>query len=135
MEDEEVLKDIQERAKKYIEDFISAEFMKLAGEEVQKLMEAAGILEEKTSLPLEDIITAMTTAINGGIKPKNLRRKFFSFATERDRKEEWEKLRAIERETACRFRQHKDRESAWAARKRTTPRQREWRGPWSGEKN
>lgn len=47
MEDEEVLKDIQERAKKYIEDFISAEFMKLAGEEVQKLMEAAGILEEK----------------------------------------------------------------------------------------
>lgn len=45
------------------------------------------------------------------------------------------KQRAIERANVSRFRQYKARENAWAARKRTGPRQREWRGPWRSEKN
>ena len=48
---------------------------------------------------------------------------------------EREYLKAVERETAARFRQCKARESVWAARKRTRPRQREWSGPWRAEKN
>jgi hypothetical protein len=52
------------------------------------------------------------------------------FVTAWDRKEARGKLRAVERENACRFRQHKARESAWTARKRAGQRKREWRGPW-----
>ena len=52
--------------------------------------------------------------------------------TKLDRKEEREKQRAVERETASRFRQYKARESAWSVRKRTDQRKREWRGPWKG---
>lgn len=51
-----------------------------------------------------------------------------------DRKGAREKLRAIERENVSRFRQYKAKESTWAARKRTGPRQREWRGPWRDAK-
>lgn len=59
---------------------------------------------------------------------------FLDLTTAWDRKEAREKLRAIEREAACRFRQHKARESAWTARKRTGQRKREWRGPWRDAK-
>lgn len=133
-EDEEVLKDIQTQAKKYIEDMIYAEFAELAGEEEQKFMEAAGMFAKQTAYSLKEIMEALMNACNGSVNPKSLRRKFFGLATAWDRKETREKLRAVERETASRFRQHKARESAWAAQKRTTPRQREWRGPWRGEK-
>lgn len=46
-----------------------------------------------------------------------------------DRKEAREKQRAVERAASSRFRQYKTRESAWATRKRTGQRRREWRGP------
>ena len=77
---------------------------------------------------------AMASAFNGLVNPKKMRRGW-DFTTAWDRKEAREKLRAVERETASRFRQCKARESAWAARKRSKPRQREWRGPWRSEKN
>ena len=56
------------------------------------------------------------------------------FTTAWDRKEAREKLRAIERENASRFRQRKTRESAWVVQKRTGQRKREWRGPWRDAK-
>lgn len=127
--DEEVLEDIRARVKKYIEDFISAEFGGLAEEETQKFAEVAGIFAGQTAYSLEEVVEAMMNAITGGVNPKRLRRELSELTAER------EKRRAVERETASRFRQHKARETAWAARKRTRPRQREWRGPWRGEKN
>lgn len=134
-EDEEVLKDIQARVKKYIGDFIATELAELAGEEVRELAEAAGIFAEMTSYPLAEVMEAMENAFNGGVNPKQVRRAFSDLTTAWDRKEAREKLRAVERETVSRFRQRKAGETAWAARKRTRPRQREWRGPWRGEKN
>lgn len=53
----------------------------------------------------------------------------------RDRKEARARRNAFERANAARFYQYKARESAWAARKRTGPRRREWRGPWRSGKN
>lgn len=47
-----------------------------------------------------------------------------------DRKKAREKQKAVERAASSRFRQHKARESAWIAQKRTGARRREWRGPW-----
>ena len=67
------------------------------------------------------------------INPKRARRGW-DFTTAWDRKEAREKRQAVERETASRFHQRKAKESAWAVRKRTRPRQREWRGPWRGER-
>ena len=133
-EDEEVLEDIQARVNKCINDIISAEFAELAGEEVEKFAEAAGIFAELTSYSLEEVMEAMASAFNGLVNPKKMRRGW-DFTTAWDRKEAREKRRAVERETASRFRQRKARESAWAARKRSKPRQREWRGPWRSEKN
>lgn len=59
---------------------------------------------------------------------------FLDLTTAWDRKEAREKLRAIERENASRFRQRKTRESTWAVQKRTGQRKREWRGPWRDAK-
>ena len=133
-EDEEVMEDIQARAKNYIDDFISAELAELLGEEAREFVEAARIFAEQTTYSLEEVMGAMMNALNGPVNPKSARRGW-DFTTAWDRKEAREKLRAVERETASRFRQCKAGESAWAARKRTRPRQREWRGPWRSEKN
>ena len=133
-EDEEVLEDIQTRAKNYINDFISAELAELLGEEAREFVEAARIFAEQTTYSLEEVMGAMMNALNGPVNPKSARRGW-DFTTAWDRKEAREKLRAVEWETASRFRQCKAGESAWAARKRTRPRQREWRGPWRSEKN
>lgn len=73
------------------------------------LIEAANELEE-----FEDL--------EGELKKLN-------FHTARDRKEEREKRRAVERATASRLRQHGVRERDWSARKRIGQRRREWRGP------
>lgn len=127
--DKEVLEDIQACVKKYIDDFIAAEFAELAGEEVRELAEAAGIFAEMSSYSLAEVMEAMANAFNGGVNPKQVRRAFFGLATAWDRKELREKQRAVERETASRFRQYKAGENAWATRKRTGPRRREWRGP------
>ena len=132
-EDEEVLEDIQTRAKNYINDFISAELVELAEEEARELAEAAGVFAEITFYPLEEIIEAMAKVFNADINPKRARRGW-DFTTAWDRKEAREKRQAVERETASRFHQRKAKESAWAVRKRTRPRQREWRGPWRGER-
>ena len=133
-EDEEVLEDIQTRAKNYINDFISAELAELLGEEAREFVEAARIFAEQTTYSLEEVMGAMMNALNGPVNPQSARRGW-DFTTAWDRKEAREKLRAVERETASRFRQCKAGESAWAARKRSKPRQREWRGPWRSEKN
>ena len=106
----------------------------LLGEEAREFVEAARIFAEQTTYSLEDVMGAMLNALNGLVNPKKMRRGW-DFTTAWDRKEAREKLRAVERETASRFRQCKAGESAWAARKRTRPRQREWRGPWRSEKN
>ena len=129
--DKEVLEGIQARVKKYIEDFISAELVELAEEEARELAEAAGVFAEITFYPLEEIIEAMAKVFNADINPKRARRGW-DFTTAWDRKEAREKRQAVERETASRFHQRKAKESAWAVRKRTRPRQREWRGPWRG---
>lgn len=50
-EDEEVLEDIQARVNKCINDIISAEFAELAGEEVEKFAEAAGIFAYYFGIP------------------------------------------------------------------------------------
>ena len=131
---EEVLKDIQARAKKYIEDFVSAELAEQAGEEVQNFLEAAFMLAEQTVCSPEEAIRALMNAVNGSVNPKKIRRALSDLTTARDRKEAREKRRAVERETASRFRWCKARENAWAARKRTRPRLRVWRGPWRAEK-
>ena len=133
-EDEEVLEDIQARVNKCINDIIPAELVELAEEEARELMEVARIFAEQTAYSLEAVMWAMMNALNGPVNPKKMRRGW-DFTTAWDRKEAREKLRAVERETASRFRQCKAGESAWAARKRTRPRQREWRGPWRSEKN
>ena len=76
----------------------------------------AGLIEEASEL--EEF-----AAMEGELEKLN-------FPTAWDRKEAREKRRAVERAYASSFRQHKAKESAWSARKRTGPRQREWRGPW-----
>ena len=126
--DEEVLEDIRARAEKYIEDFISAELLELAAEETRKFIEAAVIFAEQTGYSVEEAIGAIKRAIDGPVNPKRLRRELSGLMAER------EKRRAVERETASRFRQRKVQETAWAVRKRTGARQREWRGPWRGER-
>lgn len=132
-EDEEVLEDIQARAKNYIDDFISAELAELLGEEAREFVEAARIFAEQTTYSLEAVMGAMMNALNGDINPKRARRGW-DFTTAWDRKEAREKRQAVERATAARFRQYRARESTWAAQKRTGQRRREWRGPWRGEK-
>lgn len=134
-EDEEVLKDIHVRAMKFIDDFISAELAWLVEEKAEKFMEAAGISVEQAGYSLGKVMAAMANALNGGVNSKRLRREFFRLTVERDREKTREKRRTVERETASRFHQYKAKESKWNARKRTTPRQREWRGPWREEKN
>ena len=132
-EDEEVLEDIQERVKKYINDIVPAELAELAEEEARELMEAARIFAEQTAYSLEAVMGAMMNALNGPVNPKRARRGW-DFTTAWDRKEAREKRQAVERATAARFRQYRARESTWAAQKRTGQRRREWRGPWRGEK-
>ena len=132
-EDEEVLEDIQTRAKNYINDFISAELAELLGEEAREFVEAARIFAEQTAYSLEAVMGAMMNALNGPVNPKRARRGW-DFTTAWDRKEAREKRQAVERATAARFRQYRARESTWAAQKRTGQRRREWRGPWRGEK-
>ena len=132
-EDEEVLEDIQERVKKYINDIVPAELAELAEEEARELMEAARIFAEQTAYSLEAVMGAMMNALNGPVNPKRARRGW-DFTTAWDRKEAREKRQTVERATAARFRQYRARESTWAAQKRTGQRRREWRGPWRGEK-
>ena len=50
-EDEEVLEDIQTRAKNYIDDFISAELAELLGEEAREFVEAAARQPVPPALP------------------------------------------------------------------------------------
>ncbi len=72
----------------------------------------------------------MERSIERGASPEKVKGEFLDIKTAWDREEAREKLRAVERENASRFRQRKVGESAWTARKRTGQRKREWRGPW-----
>ena len=103
------------------------------GEVAQGIVDAAYKLAEKAGCSADEAAAAMMNALNRDINPKRMRRGW-DFTTAWDRKEAREKLRAVERETASRFRQCKARESAWTARKRTGQRKREWRGPWRDAK-
>ena len=77
----------------------------------------------------KEIIEAILNALHGYGEPEE-KGEPLDITTAWDRKEARENRRAVERETASRFRQCRARETAWAARKRTSQRQREWRGPW-----
>lgn len=121
------MEDTEKRAVEYL----AARF---GEKEAQSIIKAARILAEASMCSAEEAAAAIMSAIDGYIHPKRLRRTLFNLTAAWDRKEAREKLRAIEREAACRFRQHKARESAWTARKRTGQRKREWRGPWRDEK-
>ena len=99
------------------------------GEAAQSIIDAACKLAEKAGCSADEAAAAIMSAIDGPVNPKRLRRELFRLAAER------EKRRTVERETVSRFRQRKAKETAWTGQKRTRPRQREWRGPWRGEKN
>ncbi len=138
-ENKDVLKDIQERVKKYINDVLCAELAKLAeltAVETQELAEEARIFAEQSTFSLEEVTGAIMNAVGGysGMDEQGEEKgEFFDIKTAWDRKEAREKRRAVERETASRFRQHKARAIAWTVRKRTNPRKREWRGSWRTE--
>jgi len=103
------------------------------GEVAQGIVDAAYKLAEKAGCSADEAAAAIMNALNGPVNPKRARRGW-DLTMAWDRKEAREKRQAVERETASRFHQRKAKESAWAVRKRTRPRQREWRGPWRGER-
>ena len=120
------------------EAYIAARVAGCAGieaEEIEKYSERlaeGGYSAEDAARALCNAIQALMNDLTDWEEPD--KGKPLDFVTAWDRKEAREKLRAIEREAACRFRQHKARESAWTARKRTGQRKREWRGPWRDAK-
>lgn len=102
--------------------------------ETWEIMKKARAMAEWRTCSPEEIIGEIMNAVERDESPEKVKGEFLQFKTAWDRKEAREKLRDIEREAACRFRQHKARESAWTARKRTGQRKREWRGPWRDAK-
>lgn len=100
--------------------------------ETREIMKEAREMALWKGCSLEEVIGAIMNAVAGCASPEKLKGDFLDLKTAWDREEVREKLRAVERENASRFRQRKTRESAWAARKRTGQRRREWRGPWRG---
>lgn len=117
--------------------------------EAREIEEVARMIAERTGVSMEEAEGMVLNVLQrdaGGTREclEELNRlfdgdggqkgEFLDLTTAWDRKEAREKLRAIEQEAACRFRQHKARESAWTARKRTGQRKREWRGPWRDAK-
>lgn len=112
-------------------------------EHIEKIDKASAIIAEKAGVSFEEAVGMVLRAIQDfGEGLKTVLAPFLGepdltmlepgepldVPTAWDRKEAREKQRAVERAAASRFRQHKSRESAWAARKRTGQRRREWRG-------
>lgn len=128
----ELLEDMRKRTEEYIDDMVTKEVLAEAQAEARELIEAARTLAEQSAYSTEEVLGAILNALGGYDKSKNTRRALngMDLATIQERKEAREKLRAAERECASRFRQYRAKESAWATRKRTGQRQREWRGPW-----
>jgi len=133
---DELLEDMRKRTEEYIEAVATKELLADAEEEAQGLLEAARILAEQSTFTVEEAMGAIMKAVDGYAKPGEMRRELnrLDLAAIRERKETREKLRAAERATVYRFRQYKDKETAWTAQKRTDHRRREWRGPWRAEK-
>lgn len=138
---DELLEDMRKRTEEYI-DAVMAEATKEAlaeaDAETQSLMEAARILAEQCTYSVEEVVGALMDALAGFgvyLGPEEEKGEFLNIKTAWDRKEAREKLQAVERENAARFRQYRARESTWAARKRTGQRRREWRGPWREKNN
>lgn len=116
----------------FIDAKVFADLVAQVAAEMQELEDAARRLAEQSTFTVEEAMIAILNALHGYAEPGETRRALnrLDLARIRERKETREKLRAAEQESASRFRQYKARENAWAAQKRTGPRQREWRGPW-----
>lgn len=117
-----------------------------APDEAEAIGKTSVIIAEKTGVSLEEAVGIVLKAIQdfgNGLKaalapllgePDYLEAigpgEPLDVPTVWDRKKAREKQKAVERAASSRFRQHKARESAWIAQKRTGARRREWRGPW-----
>ncbi|NCE63045.1 hypothetical protein D1159_00265 [Pseudoflavonifractor sp. 524-17] len=128
------------RAIKYLADCMERE--------TQEIEEVACMIAERTGVSMEaaegmilnvlqrdagglrECLEELNSLLDADSRQMAKNREFLDPTTAWDQKEAREKLRAVERETASRFRQRKARESAWAARKRIGQRKREWRGSW-----
>lgn len=131
---DKLLEDMRKRTEEYIKAVVKKELLADAEAEVQGLLEAARILAEQSTCSMEEFMGAILNAVGGYSGMDGPGEGAFSdIKTAWGRKETREKRRAVEQAAASRFRQHKARETAWTARKRTNPRKREWRGPWRAE--
>lgn len=135
----EVLDELTGRADKAIARII-AETVSQAEETSKEIEEVARILAERTGISMEQAVTAilnamqwMTCEMEEALKAVNLVLDEFHAQAKRSIKlamrAEREKWRAAERANIHRFHQYKAKENAWAIKKRTGKRRREWRGP------
>lgn len=107
----------------------------------KEIEEIARILAERTGISMEQAIGAIMNAmqwrtceLEGVLAALNLLLDQLQAQVKRSIKlalrAEREKQRAVERVNIYRFHQYKAKEKAWAIKKRTGKRRREWRGPW-----
>lgn len=108
------------------------EAVRMLEEEMDKAKGALGIIMQKV---MESLLRSGMDADAYFHHGHDESGKVINYRTVWDRKEERERLRTVERETASRFRQRKARECAWGAKKRTGNRGREWRGSWRESKS
>lgn len=132
----EVLDELTGRADKAMKRIIAETV-----DQSREIEEIARILAERTGISMEQAIGAIMNAMQWRtceleevLVALNLLFDQLQAQAKRSIKlalhAEREKWRAAERANIHRFHQYKAKENAWAIKKRTGKRRREWRGPW-----